>query len=69
MEVKKLQIFFFFPFLNILDQSSHAYIQPFFHLRIIIFEIRYILRVGIKVCKGLWSWLSHLSSIIFQTSS
>lgn len=42
-------ILFFFPFFNILDQSSHAYIQPHFHLMIIIFEIRFIVRVGTKV--------------------
>jgi len=48
MKLNKLQINFF-PFCNILDQSSHTHVQPFFHLRVIMSESRFIMQIRIKI--------------------
>ena len=48
MKLNKLQINFF-PFCNILDQSSHTHVQPLFHLKAIMSQTRFIMQMRIKI--------------------
>ena len=42
----------FFPFYNILDQSSHTHVQPFFHLRVIMSKTRFIMQMRITIIRS-----------------